>query len=139
RERLPSFPAEPLKISLDGRDFSGEYILLEAMNTQHIGPSLHLAPDADPSDGLLDIVLIDALERDKLGEYLAKRLEGREHPPRWTVYRGRHLELEWANSDLHIDDEVWPGGASPPTHSAVHLDVYVEGRALEFLVHGPGA
>jgi diacylglycerol kinase family enzyme len=139
RERLPSFPAESLKISLDGRDFSGEFILLEAMNIQHIGPSLHLAPDADPSDGLLDIVLIDAMDRGKLGEYLANRLEGRAHPPRWTVYRCRHLELEWADSDLHIDDEVWPGGTSPPSHSAVHLDVYVEGRALEFLIHEPEA
>jgi diacylglycerol kinase family enzyme len=136
RERLPSFPAEAIQIRLDGQDFSGEYILLEAMNIQHIGPSLHLAPDADPSDGLLDVVLIDALERDKLGEYLAKRLEGGAHPPRWPVYRCRQLELQWENSDLHIDDEVWPGCALPKSHSAMHLDVEVESRALEFLVHG---
>jgi diacylglycerol kinase (ATP) len=136
-ERVSTFPAEELTITLDGQDRSGEYILLEVMNIQHIGPSLHLAPDADPGDGLFDIVLINASERDKLGDYLANRLEGRPHRPQWKVHRGRHLRLPWQNSDLHIDDKVWPAPESTPDGAPVFLDVKLESHALEFLAYGP--
>ena len=47
KERLGNWPAKELEITLDGKDLSGEYIMLEVMNIQHIGPSLHFAPEAD--------------------------------------------------------------------------------------------
>ena len=55
RERLWDYPAKRVEITLDGKDFSGEYILVEVMNIQYIGPSLHLAPSADPGDGQLEV------------------------------------------------------------------------------------
>ena len=85
RKRVWDWPAHELQITLDGEDLSGEYILLEVMNIQHIGPSLHLAPDANPGDGLLDVVLVKAAHRagDKhVGEYFFNRLEGHSNPPR---------------------------------------------------------
>ena len=41
REQLPSYPAKELQVTLDGQDLSGDYIMLQVMNIQHIGPSLH--------------------------------------------------------------------------------------------------
>ena len=52
KERVWDWPPRELELTLDGEDLSGEYILLQVMNIQHIGPSLHLAPDAEPGDGL---------------------------------------------------------------------------------------
>jgi diacylglycerol kinase (ATP) len=127
-------PAKELQITLDGEDLSGEYILLEVMNIQHIGPSLHLAPEANPSDGLLDVVLLTDPERDKLGEYFANRLEGDSHPLRWNVHRGRHLQIVCEDCDMHIDDKVLPARGSTLSQSPAVLDVQVEGHALEFLV-----
>ncbi len=60
--RLEACPAIQLKMALDGRDLTGDYVLLEAMNIRSIGPNLRLAPDADPGDGLLDIVLVSDSE-----------------------------------------------------------------------------
>ena len=134
-ERVESFPAEELTITLDGQELSGEFILLEAMNIQHIGPSLHLAPEADPSDGLLDVVLIGADEREKLAVYLADRLSGLSDPPRWRTRRGRNLQLRCEKADLHIDDKVWPGSVSSDAASPILVDVTLESHALEFLVH----
>ncbi len=127
-------PANELKITLDGQDLSDEYILLEVMNIQHIGPSLHVAPDADPGDGLLDVVLFTAEQRGTLGDYLANCLEGNPRPPQWTVHRGRRLRICYEGSDMHIDDKVWPAHGSTASQSPMVLDIKVDGHALEFLV-----
>ena len=44
-ERLRNFPPKELKITLDGQDLSGEHIMVEVMNIQHIGPGLQIAPE----------------------------------------------------------------------------------------------
>ena len=71
KERLPSFTPNSLKITLDGRDMSGEYILVEVMNISYIGPNLCLAPHANPSDGLLDIVFVSKDGQDNLSKCLS--------------------------------------------------------------------
>jgi diacylglycerol kinase (ATP) len=134
KAQLGTCPATELYITLDGKDLSGEYILMEVMNIQHIGPSLHLAPDAQSGDGLLDVVLIKTGERDKLGEYLSNRLDGHSHPLRWSAHRGRHLKLRWQSSELHIDDKVWPDPGTTDPEAPMVLDVNVDSHALEFLV-----
>jgi diacylglycerol kinase (ATP) len=134
RELLENCTGNELKITLDGRELSGEYSLMEVMNIQHIGPGLHFAPNADPGDGLLDVVLFTADHRDALGEYLSGRLEGNRQPLDWTVHRGRRLQFLWERSDIHIDDKVWPAHGSTSSESPVLLDVKVDHHALQFLV-----
>ena len=134
RELLENCTGNELKVTLDGRELSGEYILMEVMSIQHIGPGLHVAPDADPGDGLLDVVLFTADHRDALGEYLSGRLEGNPQPLDWTVHRGQHLQFLWERSDIHIDDKVWPAHDSTSSESPVLLDVKVDHHALQFLV-----
>src|SRR5262245_50718179 len=60
--------ARPMKLAavLDGKDISGRYLLLEAMNTRYIGPNLFLAPHVAHGAGLLDIVFVDEKDRKKL-------------------------------------------------------------------------
>ena len=133
-EQLLNCPSKDMEITLDGKDLSGEYILLEVMNIQHIGPSLHLAPDANPGDGLLEVVLVSAGERDKFGAYLANCLAGNSYPMSWNVPRGQHLRLRWDGSDMHIDDKVWPDRDSTFSSAPLVLDIKANPRALEFLV-----
>src|SRR5438128_1848513 len=77
KDRLPGFTPNRLKVTLDGRDMSGDYVLLEVMNISYIGPNLCLAPHANPSDGLLDIVLVSKDEQDNLSSCLSHCIEGR--------------------------------------------------------------
>jgi diacylglycerol kinase (ATP) len=132
--RLEGSPALRLKMTLDGRDLSGEYVLLETMNTRSIGPNLCLAPQADPGDGLLDIVLVADHEREKLIRYLAERITGKKTVPELTVHRGRHLRLECDEFRVHIDDAVWPSHGEHPPYSPMIIDINLHPESLEIVI-----
>ena len=136
KERLSSFTANHLKVTLDGRDLSGEYVMLEVMNISYIGPNLCLAPHANPTDGLLDIVFVSKDERDNLNRSLSHCLEGKLAQPTLTIRKGRQLQIEWDGSTMHIDDEVWPDKCSEFPLSPGVINVTVKRGALEFLAAG---
>lgn len=95
------------EIQIDGRDRSGDYVAVEAMNIRFVGPSIPLAPDADPTDGLLDVVLIDEQGRQALLEYLERRLaDSSAMPPRLRVERASRITLRPPpGTDMHVDDK----------------------------------
>jgi diacylglycerol kinase (ATP) len=131
-DRLKSFPAVAFTATLDGRDISGEYLLIEAMNTRLVGPNLELAPESDPGDGILDIVVIPESKRDELRAHLARGKAGRQHPPKLPTHRGRELVIEWSGCDLHFDDDVWPGD-QPVASESKTIDVKLEDQRVQFL------
>src|SRR5690349_240161 len=77
-EILLSAPVKKCKLQLDDTDYSGEFILVEVMNTRSIGPNLVLAPDADAGDGEFDVVLITEKQRKHLAAYIQKKIDGEE-------------------------------------------------------------
>jgi diacylglycerol kinase family enzyme len=133
RERLRRCAPHPLQMTLDGRSFSGEYVLFEAMNMEFVGPNLYLAPDMRPDDGLLDVVLVTTSDRDKLHESLANWQEGDLHPPDLPRYRASRVDLEWSGFDVHLDDEAWPPEGSEQQPALDRIELKVERDALEFL------
>jgi diacylglycerol kinase family enzyme len=133
REHLPSFSPNRLQIALDGRDMSGEYVLLEVMNISYIGPNLCLAPHANPSDGFLDIVLVSKDEQDNLSKCLSHCIEGKLPYPGLTVRKAQQLQIEWDGFTVHIDDEAWPHKASEFPISFNSIEVKISPHALEFL------
>jgi len=108
REALERLPAVELEASLDGRDCSGRYIAVEAMNIGWIGPNLKLVARADPGDQHLDVVLASEAQRDVLREGLAAEENGDAWPRELPAVRGRRLEIRHSESGMHIDGEVWP-------------------------------
>ena len=134
--RLEACQAIRLKMALDGRDLSGDYLLLETMNIRSIGPNLCLAPDADPGDGFLDIVLVSDHEREKLTRYLTERITDKKTFPELTVHRGRHLHIECDELRVHIDDDVWPSHGEHPPYSPLIIDVSLHTESLEMLAPG---
>jgi diacylglycerol kinase (ATP) len=134
-------PAEAWRLALDGRDLSGEYLLVEAMNVGLIGPNVPLAPAADPGDGALDVVTVRAAERDALVAYIAARLQGHGVPLDLAVHRGRELRMTQVSGELHADDVRWPHepGRGSVRRSAVvsasePIELAVTPGALELLV-----
>lgn len=91
-------------VSADGRDFSGEYLAVEAMNIRQVGPRLPLAPAADPGDGLLDLVLVREVDREGL---IDAALSIRAAPADRSV-RCQRVEIVWDFRRGHVDDEPWP-------------------------------
>jgi diacylglycerol kinase family enzyme len=123
-----------LAVRLDGKDISGRYLLLEAVNLRYVGPSLFLAPDAEPGDGLLDVVLVSEAERPRLIRYLDSWQHNRERLAVLPTLRGRKLEFEWTGVPLHIDDKLRPKKSAGPDEVAGMVEVSVGGAAVEFLL-----
>ena len=91
-------------VTVDGRDLSGDYIMLEAMNIRYIGGGIELAPAANPTDGMLDVVVVREEDRASFIEYLRGMRSGESF-----VHRGKQLEISCAETLAHLDDEPWPG------------------------------
>ena len=134
RERLEHCAPHRLEMMLDGRDYSGEYVLFEALNMEFIGPNLYLAPDIDSGDGRLDVVLVTTAERDKLHESLEHWQDGKLEPPRLTRHLAAGIELEWSGFEVHIDDEAWPDKDDGPQPALAKIELKVEREALIFFV-----
>ena len=136
--RLEGCPAIRSKVTLDGRDLTGEYVLLEAMNIRSIGPNLCLAPEADPGDGILDFVIVADNEREKLEQRLSEQISGKPGRLELTVHRGRQLRIECNEIRVHIDDDVWPSRGEHPPFSPMIVDVSLSSENLQVLVPACG-
>jgi diacylglycerol kinase family enzyme len=95
-------------VELDGDDRSGPYLAVEALNVRFAGPNVPIAPDADPGDGLLDVVLVGEDERQQVLEYLHGRLRLAAGPlPRMPVARAASVRFEVpAGIPFRVDDEM---------------------------------
>ncbi|HRO43047.1 MAG TPA: diacylglycerol kinase family protein [Flavipsychrobacter sp.] len=93
-------------LMIDGEDFSGSYVLIEIMNMQAVGPNLELAPRANPSDGLLDVVLVRAEEQEKLAKYALLRSQGKEASYQFQTVQGKDIRMQWSGSLIHVDDQL---------------------------------
>jgi diacylglycerol kinase (ATP) len=134
KQRAGSAQPIELKASLDGKDISGRYLLLEAVNILYVGPSLFLAPDSKPGDGFLDVVLVTEAERDRLREYLAQWQDNKQRLAVLPSHRGKHLSIEWTGFDLHIDDKLWPKHGKEAPQPPGRIEATLAGAAVEFLV-----
>jgi diacylglycerol kinase (ATP) len=133
-DQLKNFPAKHMSVQLDGKDVSGNYILLEALNTRYIGPNLDLVPRAEINDGFLDIVFVAKGERAKLSKYISDRIKRKKSRANLTIRRGQHLQIEWQNSPIHIDDMTWPTGKDRTPLRSNAIDIQVDPAALVFLI-----
>jgi diacylglycerol kinase (ATP) len=117
-ETLLSHQARRRHLTLDGRDLSGEYLMVEVLNTPATGSRLKLAPNADPGDGLLDVVCIEEGSRDHLLTYAKATLnEELAELPSVEVHRGKHLELVWDGFPVHLDAKVPPRQGDSAEHA----------------------
>lgn len=93
------------KLTIDEKDHSGEFLLIEVMNIRSIGPNLNLAPHADPGDNAFDVVLIAENQRDTLASYVRQKMEGRDVKFDFPLLKAKNLQIEWEGKHLHVDDQ----------------------------------
>jgi len=95
------------QIEVDGRDYSGEYVWIEVMNTPYMGPNLHLAPKADPEDQFLDVILIKKSEKEKVERFIEHQKQ-KEHYGFDLALKAREIRINFEGS-MHVDDNVLEG------------------------------
>jgi diacylglycerol kinase (ATP) len=114
RRAARTLPAPERRVELDGRNLSGPYLLLEAMNIRCAGPNLWLAEQARAGDGRLEVVR--ALERDRATVVALADAFGTSRAVLPTE-RGTRLRFWCTAEELHVDDEhgtalgEWSGDA----------------------------
>jgi diacylglycerol kinase family enzyme len=108
RELSLDYPARKWRISIDGEDISGRYILWGAMNIRSAGPALHLAPKATTHDGRLDFVAVREREREIFIKYVDAHLAGRKARVPFTPHKFRELVITSPPGAIHLDGEQWP-------------------------------
>jgi diacylglycerol kinase family enzyme len=102
---LPHFASRAWSIRADGVELDGSYFLVEALNIQSIGPFAQLAPQADPGDGQLDLVLLTERDRAAMAGYLSALDEDEDSPAPFSAQRCRSLELCGNRvENIHLDD-----------------------------------
>ena len=111
---LPSLKTPLLTLEIDGVSvFEGRSVLAAAMNTPTAGGGFKLAPNADPRDGLLEIMIGGDLTRWQTLLILPKVIAGTHvHDPKVQVFRARHARFSWERPiHAHVDGEQLPRSA----------------------------
>jgi len=109
RELALDYPARHWKMSIDGQDISGRYILWGAMNIRSAGPGLHLAPKAKTDDGLLDFVAVREHEREIFIKHVDAHLPGRKGRVPLKPRKFRELVITSSSGAMHLDGKQWRG------------------------------
>ena len=105
-EIILSYDAKDCELNIDGKDHSGKYLLAEIMNTKSIGPNLFLAPQADPGDGLFNVIVIPEADREKFASYVMGKINGKEGEYDFLEVQGKKVAICWDGTHVHVDDEV---------------------------------
>jgi diacylglycerol kinase (ATP) len=86
--------ARHYELTLDDTEISFDGVLVAVGNCPSYGGGLRICPDADPADGLLDVVVAAPLGRAALAR-LKPRLRRGTHlsDPRVSSYRARHVRV----------------------------------------------
>jgi diacylglycerol kinase family enzyme len=128
RQTLKKARPRKWRVELDGKDQSGDYLLVEAMNMRRIGPGLELAPDATFDDGMIEVAFVcdDEVDRANLDAHLREHPADAPAPPLLRIRRAREVVLDAGRHMLHVDDKSW--------RRAGPVRLTVGGHKLTFLV-----
>ena len=79
------------EVHVNGQVIYASLVMLEVLNIGRLGPNVELAPDVDPADGLLDVVLVEESQRERVDEVPRG---DRSRPARCPSVYGRSRERD---------------------------------------------
>ena len=127
-----SFRAPVLEVTSTAHSEIGPMMMLECSIGISAGGGFYLTPDAEPSDGLLDVCLIRKVGLVKFLRYVPRVLKGK-HVGLGEVAMFRTTSLRIRSADrpllLHLDGEV----REPATRE---VEITLEPKRLRVLVGG---
>jgi diacylglycerol kinase family enzyme len=130
RELALDYRARPWKMSIDGKDISGRYVLWGAMNIRSAGPALHLAPQAKTDDGRLDFVAVREHERKVFIKHVDAHLIGRKERVPLSPRKFRELKITSLSGAMHLDGEPWPSKKKNNGKARGRVEITVKRAAL---------
>jgi len=106
QEIITTYSAPYCDLEIDGKDYAGNYLLMEIMNTKAIGPNLVLSPHGDPGDGQFEVVMIPEQQKEKFLLQVFEMFNGTEQHYKFDLIKGKNIKLNCTESPCHVDDEL---------------------------------
>jgi diacylglycerol kinase (ATP) len=116
------------ELEIDGKNYSGKYLMVVIMNTNAIGPNLQLAPTAKTDDGLLNVVLIAEHDRHQLATHILKKTKNKHERFHFRSVKAKKVIISWEGTHAHADDQ-----RISTTHPE-KIKIKVKKKLLKFLV-----
>jgi diacylglycerol kinase (ATP) len=104
----------PMRLTVDGRPLRTAAPAVTVCNGPYHGLGFAVAPDADPADGLLDLVVFSGMGRlDVIRHFLAVARGRPRHEPRLRHLTARQIRIDGVGRSIpvHVDGE--PLGTTP--------------------------
>ena len=101
--------AKPFVVEIDGERIEDEFTMISVCNGRFYGGGFNPVPEADPSDGLLDVLLVKKVSRMQVPAVVGKYKNGRykELPHLVRHIRTTSLKIRCdQNSGIQLDGEV---------------------------------
>lgn len=105
-ELIDIYKPRRCNLEVDGVDHSGHYFLAEILNTKAIGPNLFFAPNSDPGDGHLEVVIVREKDKEDFANYVQKKINGKEENFPFETIKGKLIVISWDGTHVHADDKV---------------------------------
>jgi YegS/Rv2252/BmrU family lipid kinase len=125
---LPSY--QPLPITLrweccgNASEWNGRAWLCAFANGKFYGGGMRIAPEAEPDDGLLDIVIVEDVAKGELLQQLPGLFSGRHvMHPRVKVFRAERLQVEAPQHVVSLDGELYEGPPAVITRAPYSVNV----------------
>ena len=97
-----------LKLSWDGQEEEGDYLICSVANGRYIGGGIPICPAAEISDGWLDLVLVRDVPRRRIPLYLPGLMMGRVLKFGITRHlRVKEIALEGSGLRVNVDGEIF--------------------------------
>ena len=97
----------PVKLTADGRVVEETALILSIANGTHFGGGMHVAPEADPSDGYFDVCMIRSISLATFLLLLPKFLKGRHVGKKPVVYfKAKEILVECERTPVQLDGEL---------------------------------
>jgi diacylglycerol kinase (ATP) len=102
-----------MRVTIDGESRSGKMIDAMVCNGRFLGGGMMMCPEAEPDDGLLDVLLIGDVTKRDLAFVLPKTYKGKHLPhPRLELLRGSVVTVE-SEQPLPIELDGEQPGTTP--------------------------
>ncbi len=100
---------EPYEILINGEQIQGEKTLICACNGRYYGGGFNPVPEADPTDGLLDVLIVEKVSRLKVAQVIGKYKNGlyAQYPHLIRHFRTDRLQIRCTKpSPINLDGEL---------------------------------
>ncbi len=101
--------SERYKVEIDGEEIDGKFTLICACNGRYYGGGFNPVPEADPQDGMMDVLLVRDVSRLKVLKVIGKYKNGKYAtlPQLVKHYRTKHLRIICDKpTSINLDGEL---------------------------------